>query len=152
MDFTIYNIGGIDYSPAPWISRTTLVLEEPELRNAELRQFERFWRVWHLKRNEYINNFIELTLVLRPGYTNNSMDLTGINRFLEYYRTNVEPYCTTKGLHVYLDCYTAVIDHVQYSVLDAPQLLFSIAPTPTYVPGAWPRLPDSFLRETLTTK
>jgi hypothetical protein len=144
MDFTSYTVGGIDYSPAPWTTRATLVLEEPELRNATQEQFSRFLRVWFSERPTYAPSLIEVTLVLRAGYSDGVMDLRGINAFLDYYATYVEPYNSSKGLHVYLDSYSAIIDHTQYSVLDTPILLFTIAAEPQFVPHAWPRLPASY--------
>jgi len=148
MDFSSFNVGGIDFSPAPWITRTTLVLEEPELRNATQEQFERFWRVWHSERSEYAPCLVELTLVLRAGYNDGTMELRGINAFLEYYSTNIESYATTKGLHIYLDSVSANIGHVQHTVMDAPLMLFTIAAEPQYAPKAWPRLPTSYLLST----
>lgn len=148
MDFSSFTVGGIDYSPAPWITRTTLVLEEPELRNATQEQFNRFWRVWHSERANYAPSLIELTLVLRAGYKDDAIDLRGINAFLEYYNAHIEPHSETKGLHVYLDSYSAVIDTIQYSVMDSPTLLFTLAPEPQYVPKAWPKLPASYLLTT----
>ena len=151
MDFTIYNVGGIDYSPAPWITRITLVLEEPELRNAQNYQFERFWRVWHGERNINAPKLCELTLVLRAGYNDGIMELAGINMFLDYYRAHIEPTCDTKGLHVYLDSYSAIIDNTQYNVLDAPLLLFTVAQPQVYDGAEWPILPLSAFRPLTAT-
>jgi hypothetical protein len=142
MDFTIFNVGGIDHSPAPWVRRITLVLEEPELRNANHDQFSRFFRVWYTERPTYAPNLIEVTLVLRAGYSDGTMDLRGINRFLEHYQTYIEP-CAAKGLHIYLDSYTAVVDHFSYQVLEAPLLLFTVAAEPQPVPNMWPALRSS---------
>lgn len=148
MDFTSYHAGDIDFSPASWITRTTLVLEEPDLRNATHEQFSRFWRVWHSERSTYAPNLIEVTLVLRTGFSDGTMDLRGINKFLEYYAEYIESYTMTKGLHVYIDSYSAIINQNQYSVLDAPLLLFTIAAEPQYQPTVWPRLSESFLLST----
>jgi hypothetical protein len=144
MDFTIYPVGGIDYSPAAWVRRTTLVLEEPELRNATHEQFERFFRVWYTERPTHAPSLIEFTIVLRPGYTDGAMDLRGINAFLEYYHTFVQP-CAAKGLHVFLDCNTAVVDAMSYKVLEEPLLLFTIAAEPQPFPRVWAPLPPSAL-------
>lgn len=143
MDFTIYNVGGIDYSPAPWITRCTLVLEEPELRNAQDYQFERFWRVWHSERRTNAPKLCEVTLILRAGYKDGVMELNGINMFLDYYRAHVEPTCSTTGLHVYLDSYSAIIERTQYSVLDEPLLLFTIAQPQVYDGAEWLHVPSS---------
>jgi hypothetical protein len=130
MDFSIYNAGGIDYSPAPWVLRMTLVLDEPELRNAGEFQFDRFWSVWHIDRRTYAPELLELTLVLRPGFSNGTLELSGINRFMDYYKAHVEPGCNTKGLHIYMDCFTSIIDHTRYMVLNEPQHLLTVEPEP----------------------
>lgn len=143
MDFSIFTTAGIDHSPAPWITRITLVLEEPELRQADRDQFRRFWEVWHLNRSLYAPKLCEVTLALRPGFMDGAMDLRGINAFLDYYRLHIEPICTTKGLHVYLDCYSAIVDHTQSQVLEQPLLLFTIAQTQMCVGDEWPILPAS---------
>ena len=148
MDFSSFTVGGIDYSPAPWVTRITLVLEEPELRNATQEQYNRFWRVWHSERSEHAPHLVEVTLVLRAGYSDGAMDLCGINTFLEHYSTHIEPHASTKGLHIYLDSSTAVVDHIQYTVLDAPLLLFTIAAEPQFTPKAWPKLSSSYLLST----
>jgi hypothetical protein len=144
MDFTIFPVGGIDYSPAPWVRRATIVLEEPELRNATRDQFDRFFRVWYSERPTHAPSLIEVTLVLRPGYTDGAMDLRGINAFLGYYETFVQP-SSAKGLHVYMDCYTALVDHTSYQVLEQPLLLFTIAAEPQPFPCVWAPVPPALL-------
>lgn len=126
MDFTVFTSGGIDYSPAPWVVRTTLVLEEPELRDADDQRFARFWKVWHAERSTYAPKLVELTLVLRPGYTDGAADLRGIHTFLDYYRSHIESTCETKGLNVYLDNYSALQNGMHYMVSNVPKLLFTI--------------------------
>ena len=145
MDFTVYTPAGIDHSPAPWITRITLVLEEPELQQADRDQFRRFWEVWHLNRDLYAPKLCEVTLVLRAGFKDGIMDLRGINAFLDYYRLHIEPDCTTKGLHVYLDNYSVAVNYTQYQVLETPLLLFTIAPQQMFVGDAWPILPAEAL-------
>jgi hypothetical protein len=141
MDFTSFNAGGIDYSPNPIVTRHSLVLDEPELRQADELQFVRFWDVWHKNRHLYAPKLVELTLVLRPGMRDGKMELTGINAFLDFYRLHIEPLCNTHGLHVYLDCYTAIIGYTRYQVLQEPILLFTIAQPQVYAGDAWPILP-----------
>jgi hypothetical protein len=126
MNFTSYSSGSIDFSPNPIVKRITVVLDEPELRHATYDQFERFWDVWHGERKRFAPKLTDFTLVLRPGWENGQMILTGIQRFLDYYHTFVEPACNTRGLHVYTDSYSAAYSGVRYQVQQAPVHLFSV--------------------------
>jgi hypothetical protein len=149
MDFSVFNVGGIDHSPAPWICRFTIVLDEPELATATNYQFERFWRVWYMERGTFAPSLADVTIVLRPGFANGTMVLAGINRFLDYFNTRVEPVCDTKGLHIYLDSYTSIVDHTRFQVLETPQLFLSIPPDPRVWPPSPPIARTSF-RATMT--
>lgn len=151
MDFTSFNSGGIDFSPSPCVTRITLTLDEPELRQADELRYARFWDVWHKNRHSHAPKLVELTLVLRPGIVDGAMELQGINAFLDYYRLNIEPLCTTQGLNVYLDCFTALTSYCRYQVLHEPILLFTIAQPQIYAGDAWPILPAAVFGNTLQT-
>lgn len=131
MDFTSFASGGIDYSPSPCVTRTTVVLDEPELRDADETRINRFWDVWQKDRPMYAPKLTELTLVLRPGVTDGIMDLRGINAFLNHYRLHIEPACVTNVLKVYLDSYSALTGYTRYQVLQQPILLFSVERPPS---------------------
>ena len=120
MDFSSDPVASIDFSPYPTIRRTTLVLEEPELASATGVQLERFWRVWYSDRQVSAPNLTHLTLVLRPGLANGKPETAGIQRFLNYFENCVKPNCTTKGLHIYQDNWTALIGDTRYSVAQEP--------------------------------
>jgi hypothetical protein len=144
MDFSSFNSGGIDFSPYPCVTRITLVLDEPELRAADYQQFSRFWDVWQLNRHLYAPKLTDLTLVLRPGMTGGTMNLQGINAFLDHYRIHIEPLCETKGLNVYLDSYSALSGYTRYQVLEKPILLITTDNLPGPAAGAWPAVASPY--------
>jgi hypothetical protein len=126
MNFTIYNASSIAHSPAPCAKTITLALEEEELVEADQYQYERFWKVWHQERSTFAPNLEEVTIVLRPRF-NKTICRIGINKFLDYYNDYVKPNCKTTGLHIYLDCWSSLQEFRRYQVLDAPELLLTIA-------------------------
>ena len=126
MDFSSSVSADVDFSPSPCAGNLTLALDNDGLVSADFYRLERFWRVWHSERATYAPYIKELTLVLRPSFTNGCLDLVGINQFLEFYATHVEPNCTTTGLFIYLDSLTSIHANRRAYVLNEPQLLLAI--------------------------
>ena len=126
MDFSSSVSADLDFSPSPCASNLTLALDNDGLIHADYDRLERFWRVWHGERATYAPRIKELTLVLRPSFLNGCLDLVGINRFLDYYATHVEPNCSTTGLFIYLDSLSSINASRRSYVLDEPQLLLAI--------------------------
>ncbi len=126
MDFSSFNAGGIDHSPAPWITKTTLVLENWELAEAGYDRMERFWRVWYGDRKAYAPSLTDLTLVLRPGIYNGVADLHGINLFVDFYKQNLEHACETQGLKIFLDNVSELHENTRYVFPNAPKLLIQV--------------------------
>ena len=137
MDFSSSVSADVDFSPSPCAANMTLALDSDSLIHADHYRLERFWRVWHGERATYAPRMKELTLVLRPSFRDGCLDLVGINRFLEFYATHVEPNCTTTGLYIYLDSLTSIHANRRFYVLDEPQLLLVI-PASTRIHGTTP--------------
>jgi len=80
----------IDYSPYQPAPLVVMLLEESELREAKMYQFERFWRVWYTERATYAPKLQTLVLGLRMSQNETGADnLDGIKTFLEYFDTYV---------------------------------------------------------------
>jgi hypothetical protein len=126
MDFSSAVPADIDFSPSPCAGNLTLALDSDRLVDVDYGRLERFWRVWHGDRATYAPRIKELTLVLRPSFRSGCLDLVGINQFLDFYQTHVEPNCSTTGLYIYLDSLSSIYSNQRTYVLDEPQLLLAI--------------------------
>jgi len=99
----------IDYSPYQPAPLVVMLLEESELREAKMYQFERFWRVWYTERATYAPKLQTLVLGLRMSQDEEGTDnLDGIKTFLEYFDTYVYPAAASapaaaqKSLQIYI--------------------------------------------------
>jgi len=79
-----------------------MLLEESELREAKDYQFERFWRVWYIERENYAPKLQTLVLGLRMSQDETN-SLNGIKEFLEYFDNYVYSKShVKKGLQIYI--------------------------------------------------
>jgi hypothetical protein len=90
--------GSIDFSPYQPAKVVTIILDEEELANCSVGQFERFWRVWYKERSFYAP--VLQTLVL--GLRRSSDSWTGVHRFLQYAEQDVLLQNPRLGLDIYL--------------------------------------------------
>jgi len=90
--------GSIDYSPYQPSTIVTIILDDAELSDCKDSQFERFWRVWYTERVFYAPKL--QTLVV--GLQRCSESWAGIDRFLQYFETEVLFRHPRVGLDIYL--------------------------------------------------
>jgi len=90
--------GSIDYSPYQPATVVTIILDEAELADCGVGQFERFWRVWYTERSFYAPKLQTLVLGLRRS----SESWVGIRRFIDYFETDVLYRYGRVGLDIYL--------------------------------------------------
>jgi len=96
--FNGVSTGSIDYSPYQPAEVVTIILDDAELADCSVGQFERFWRVWYTERSFYAPKLQTLVLGLRRR--NDSW--AGIRRFLNYFETDVLYRHGRVGLDIYL--------------------------------------------------
>ena len=105
--------GSIDFSPYYPTKLITIILEENELAERNDSAFERFWRVWYTERSTYAPALEKLIIGLRPQTTSSK----GIQRFLDYFNSDIKYRYPKVGLDMY------ILNHV-----DEHRLIYSFNP------------------------
>ena len=119
MNFQNAAIGSIDFSPHACCKEITLILNESDLQNARHQQVERFWSVFYKDRSPGLKN---VTLVLRPLYTDAAPVFDGINAFLQYFHDHVEE-SPVKSLQIYIDTDSETHAGARHILISAPYLV-----------------------------
>ena len=130
LDFTTLSPVSIDSSPAPWIRKSTFLLEDSDLQSADTDQLERFWRIWYTDRRAAAPHLQEVTIVLQAGFHSDSHKITmsGINKFIQYFHNYVES-SNQKHLVVYLDVWSQLEKgNVRHHIFEHTARLLSITP------------------------
>lgn len=81
---TVETVAKLAYSPNPRAESMKIVLEESDLKNADINQFNRFLRVWIGERSLY-PKLHELVIVLRQGEELNNVGIQTFNRLYQPY-------------------------------------------------------------------